>query len=454
MSRANLRKSESARSLAAAVLDRVDETGAFAEPMINSCLESHQLADGDRRLLTAVVYGTLRMRGRLDWIILSLYRGDFSSMDTGILNILRSGLYQMLFLERIPDYAAVDEAVMMARARFPGREKLVNAILRSAQREADKIVYPNRETDPAGYISAYYSHPQWLVRKWLERLGSEETAMFCAANNSIPPVTLRVNRLQADRTAVLEGLLSAGINAEPARLSPDAINISALGVSPRSLPQVKSGVVHVQDEASQLVSALAGPRQGDSVLDLCAGTGGKTTHLAEIMRNKGRILAVDISPRKLQYLKLLAEAEGVGIVEHRAADAAEEIDEKLHGIFDLVFIDAPCSGTGTLRRNPEIKWRLTSHDVEKLVVLQKRILERAPVYLNDGGCIYYATCSTLIEENESIIDGFLVENPLFMLQTPDFPHKEIFDQRGFFRTWPHRTNTDGFFGARLVKNQR
>lgn len=445
---------ESPRRLAVEILDRVERKSSFAEPLLNSCLQTKPLAGADRAMLTMLVYGTLRMRGRLDWVISSFYMGNFAKMETGLLNILRTSLYQVFFMDRVPDFAAVNEAVEIAKALFPGRESLVNAVLRNVVKNREVITYPDFDRDPALFVSVFHSHPLWLVSKFISAFGLEETVSLCSANNDMPPVTLRVNRLKAGRDQVAKDLAEAGLAPEATDFSSDGLNIDSGDI--RDLQVYKNGTVTFQDEASQLVSILAGPGGGSEVLDLCAGSGIKTTHLAEIMGNKGRILAIDINPGKLQALGRLAGRQGAGIIECRAADAAADLGKEHHGIFDLVLIDAPCSGTGTLRRNPEIKWRLTPAEIEGLAGLQKSIIKTSPVYLKNSGSIFYSTCSVLPDENEDVINDFFLNCPEFELGRPSFGNECIIDDSGFFRTSPHRhgpdrPGMDGFFGALLKK---
>lgn len=439
---------ESPRRLAVEILNRVEEEGFFAEPLLNSCLESKSPAAADRAFLTMLVYGTLRMRGRLDWIIRSFYQGNFAKMQTGLLNILRTALYQVFFMDRVPDFAAVNEAVEIAKKSFPGRERLVNAVLRKAVKNRDEIQFPDFDKDPALFISMFHSHPLWLVKKFLSIYGVEETVSMCRANNEIPPVTLRVNTLKSDRDKIMKELAGAGIAAGPAGFSPDGIIIDSGDI--RDLQIYREGAVIFQDEASQLVSVMAGPGQGDDVLDLCAGSGVKTTHLGEIMKNRGRILAVDLNPGKLKALARLAVRHGIGIVECRAADAASDLGKAYHGRFDLALIDAPCSGTGTLRRNPEIKWRLMPAEIVRLSNLQRAIIKSSPAYLKQGGRIFYSTCSVLPDENEQVIADFCSEFPAFERGRPKAPGR-VLDDSGYFRTGPRHHGMDGFFGALLVK---
>ena len=311
------------RALAVQILTRVDDEQAFAEPLLDASLSAgHPESDADRGLLTFLVYGTLRMRGFLDFLIDSFYRGKPDTLETGIRNILRVALYQTRFAGKIPVYAAVDEAVNTTKQLFPGREKLVNAILRNALRGMADMKVPPFDTDPAGHISVVYSHPRWLVERWIGSFGIEETLELCRADNEIPPITLRVNRLKTTREDMLDRLARSGHDVKPAVYSPEGIILSKPPASLREMPEVVSGFLYVQDEASQLVSRFLAPRKGERVLDLCAGTGGKTTHLAALMNDRGEIIAADIQPAKLKSLESTLARWGMRSVKTAIVDAA------------------------------------------------------------------------------------------------------------------------------------
>lgn len=443
--------SETARGVAVDILARVERTGAYAEPLLNAALSAGGLADPrDRGLTTQLVYGTLRMQGRLDWILRRLYRGRLADLEPVARAILRTALYQLEYADRIPAFAVVDAAVTLARRYIPRRAGLVNALLRNVLRNRDTIPWPDPGRDPAGHIAATASHPPWLVRRWLEVYGDQETAALCRADNEQPPCTLRVNRLRTDPAAAREALAAAGIPSEPARRSPDGLVVSGSASGLNQSAPYRDGALHIQDEASQLIAPLVAPLPGDAVLDLCAGRGGKTTHLAALMEDAGGILAVDIHPRKLADLETLARRLGATSIRTRTGDAEADLGEALHARFDRVLVDAPCSGTGTLRRNPEIKWRLQPRDLAPLVRRQRRILEAAAAYPRRGGLLVYVTCALLPEENEDVITDFLERHPEYAPEAPPPPFPAaLLDAAGYFRSLPHRDGMDGFFGARL-----
>jgi len=446
-------RKNSPRKAAVRILNRIDEKGAFAEPLLDDVLSRDKTFTGnDRKLLTQLVYGTLRHRGRLDWMIGRLYRGDSARMDTVLLNILRTGLYQLFFTDRIPDFAVVDEAVEIAKAMHPAGAGLVNAVLREALRHGDDLACPDLDKDPAGHISVVYSHPVWLVEKWLGLMGFDETLGLCRADNEAPPLTVRANRLKMKRAELAKELVKEGYGAQPTVFSPDGLTVHLPGPA-RGLRHFREGYFQIQDEASQLIAFLLDPVPGENILDVCSGSGIKTTHLAEIMGNRGRIVALDIHGGKLTALRGLAARLGISIIETHEGDARFDQTDEFREAFDRVLVDAPCSGLGTLRRNPEIKWRLTPEQLQAFPPLQKEILGQCARYVKRGGILVYSTCTIAAEENEEVVLSFLEGNRDFSLVQPGAGIDErLICEDGFFRTFPHRHGTDGFFGAVLKRS--
>ncbi len=452
---ASLRAAKTPRGLAVTILNRIEDTDAFAEPLLDVGLsgDAFPLAP-DRHLVTELVYGTLRMKGHLDWIIGQFqHPGRSSSLDTVVRNILRTALYQIVYTDRIPAFAAVDEAVKLAKKDRLAAASLVNAILRNFLRRRESLPYPDPAVEPALYLSILHSHPLWLVERWIAEFGIDETGALCAANNRTPPLTARINTLKTDRDSAMAILNADGATADAAPFSPDGLVFGKSGTTLKSLSAVQGGLIRIQEEASQLISRLASPMPGEDVLDLCAGSGGKATHLATLMQNRGQILAVDISPAKLAVLTDTAAGMGATIIRTLAADAAQMREEDLQERFDLVMADVPCSGLGTLRRNPEIKWRIRPDDLKETADLQGGILRHGAAFLKIGGRLVYSTCSVMSQENEDVIKTFLSAHKEFALsgRDPDPAVKDFIGPDGFFRTYPHRHNMDGFFGAVLTR---
>ncbi len=448
---AERKKQKTARGTAVEILNRIDRDGAYAEPLLDAALSGTEIPNPpERRLLTELVYGTLRMRGRLDWIIGRFYRGDESALETPLRNILRTALYQILFTDRIPAFAAVNEAVGIAKRIRPDAAGLVNAILRNAIRDQENIAWPDMAKDPGKAIAVLHSHPRWLVERWLDGYGIEETIAICHANNAIPPLTVRVNTLKTSREKTIAELAADGIATNKARFSPDGLHLLSPAANLRETGLFRNGLIRVQDEASQLISHLVAPRSGEQILDLCAGTGGKTLHLAALMENRGRIRAVDLHPDKLRLLGEEANRLGATIITTHPGDANAP-PEAFRSAFDRVILDAPCSGLGTLRRNPEIRWRIIPSEIKTAMSLQKRLLANAADCVKPDGILVYCVCAVTHEENESVVADLLAARPAFKRIPPKSVSPELIEGNGFFRTFPHRHGMDGFFAAAFTQ---
>jgi len=439
------------RRIAVEILNRIDTEGAHAEPLLDAALSGNTLVSTpDRALLTELVYGPLRTQARLDWIIGHLYRGDPAALETAVRNILRTGLYQLWFTDRIPPFAAVNEAVSIARDVAPAASGLVNAMLRNALRKREDIVWPSLEEAPEKAIAVLYSHPLWLVRRLLSQFSVDETIRICRTDNAIPPLALRVNTLKASRRQAIAALAKAAMTAKAAPFSAEAIILTSPATDLRKAPVYKEGWIRIQDEASQLIAHLVAPRPGEKILDLCAGAGGKTLHLAALMKNRGKIIAIDRSSERLKRLRDEAKRLGVSIVETKTADATKP-SESYCKSFDKVLLDAPCSGLGTLRRNPEIRWRLAPTDLNKCMQNQKLLLKKAAQCVRPGGRLVYSVCTVTPEENEFVIDDFLRNHPDFQLVPAENLPRTLIDTHGYFRTSPHIQGMDGFFAALLIR---
>ncbi len=441
------------RRQAVDILNSVMQNEAFAGNLMDAQLDRQNLSQtADGRLLTHLVYGVLRMQGHLDWILAQLYRGNFAGMEENVKNILRTGLYQLKFSERLPDFAAVNEAVKIARETTPAAAALTNAILRSYLRNPDKISFPSFDQNPALHISSFHSHPLWLVDLWLNVYGKEETLALCRANNELPPLTVRVNALKISRNDLIERLTAEKFSCAQTRFSPDGINLFDSPMPIQKTIFFQEGLLRLQDEAAQLISRLVGPQKGAIVLDACSGTGGKTTHLAAMMSNDGLIMALDHDLGKITQLKKESKRMGISIIEPMEIDLKYRLPDEFYQRFDHVLVDAPCSGTGTLRRNPEIKWRLRASDLDEFTKNQKFILHNASDTVKKGGHLIYSTCSVLSCENEEVIGHFLKSHPDFSVIHPLTGFFEpLMDSRGFLRTYPHRHSMDGFFCALLKR---
>lgn len=442
------------RQAACETLLRITKQGGFADRLIDGELANGLLTGPNKGLFAELVFGVLRRQGTLDHILTQLLEKPLKELDPQALVILRIGLYQLTCLDRIPESAAVNESVNLAKLITPRTSGLVNAVLRNYLRNKDSITFPDPLSEPAGSIAACHSQPTWLAEHWLNQLGSEEATRLAEASSQQPPLTLRINSLRTARADLLQEFEKQGIEAAPCRFSPDGITVAGRHAI-ISLPGFDSGLFAVQDEASQLAGLLLGAEPGEMIWDACAAPGGKTGHIAQQMDDRGKLIATDISRSKLTVLQENARRLGLHCLTTSVADLHQP-DTLPESLFDRILLDAPCSGLGVIRRNPEAKWRLNSGDITRLAAVQKTLIKNAASLLKPGGTLLYSTCSTSVEENEEVVEDFLLYHSNFVLENLNdlFPAwKELFEFYGMFRAWPHRHNMDGFFAARIRKQR-
>lgn len=438
------------RQAACETLLRIKKEGGFADRLIDNELSGGTLIGPDRGLYAELVYGVLRRQGTLDHILQQLLDKPMIELDPLALVILRIGLYQLTCLDRIPESAAVNESVNLAKLITPGTSGLINAVLRNYLRRRDAITFPDISKNPAAAIAAKHSQPEWLAEQWLEQLGVLEAQQLAEASSQQPPLTLRVNTLRSSRDELLREFEKQGIVALPCRFSPDGITLTGRHTI-NSLPGFDAGLFAVQDEASQLAGRLLAAEPGERVWDACSAPGGKTCHIAQQMDDRGELIATDISRSKLTLVQESVRRLGISSVSTAVVDLHQP-DTFPDVFFDRILLDAPCSGLGVIRRNPEAKWRLFSGDITRLAAVQKTLLKNAATKLKPGGTLLYSTCSTSEAENELVVEDFLLHHPDFMLENLNdlFPEwKELFAFYGMFRVWPHRHGMDGFFAARI-----
>jgi len=449
-----LRK-KSPRAICLDILDRVEEADLHPDRLLTDSFKRYRyLTLLDRSFLTELTYGVIRWRGRLDWVIRQFSKIPFEKIELGTLNILRLGLYQILFLSRTPSSAAVNESVELAkRIRGKGGAGFVNAVLRSSIRQKDGIRYPEMGEDPALHISVAQSHPHWLVQRWVKEVGVEDAIKICAFNNQISSLTLRINTLKINRKDLIKKLEEKELRPFPTTYSEEGIVLQ--DPPPTSeLPFIKEGLYIIQDEASQLVTSILDPKPGERILDACAAPGGKTTHMAQKMKNKGEIYALDLSQGKIDLIEEVCQRLWIKIIKTIRGDAASSLPIPHELRFDRILADVPCSGFGTLRKNPDLKWRRGERDIKRLSELQFSILKNLSVYVKEGGVLIYSTCTIFHEENEDVVEKFLDEHPEFQLDWMDkvLPEKlHSFIQNQYFKTFPPRDEMDGFFVARMIK---
>ncbi|CAB1081264.1 16S rRNA (cytosine(967)-C(5))-methyltransferase (EC [Olavius algarvensis Delta 1 endosymbiont] len=411
----------------------------------------------DRALFQTLVYGVLRWRGRLDYVISHFSTTRFNKINPNVLNILRLALFQIMYLDRIPDSAAVNTAVELAKTSgAPWVTGYVNALLRKAAGKYESISYPDQPQTSVAAMAVQKSFPDWIIRKWVNRYGSKNTAALCDSLNSIPPLTVRANTLKASRDQLAEALNQEAAHLQPTRYAPDGITFANPVASIPQLAAFKKGWFQVQDEAAQLVSLLLDPQPGETVLDACAGLGGKTGHMAQLMRNDGVLLAVDKSESKLARLKNDMQRLGVSILSAVHHDLEQKLPRDQLTGFDRILLDAPCSGLGVIRRNPDIKWQSSKKNLIKYKNRQLSLLNNVCRHLKPSGILVYAVCSPEPEENEEVLNEFLNIHEDFDInkgfgQLPD-EVCAMAEVPGVFKSFPHLKQMDGFYAVRLQRN--
>ena len=429
------------RELALFVLDRIEKSKSYSNIAVDTVLKQHALNDKDRALFCRLVYGVIERKITLDYLISSLSDMPMAKIETSVLNLLRMGLYQLRFLDRIPAHAALNETVALAGKRSRG---FVNALLRSYQRQKDSLPLPKKEQDTVRYLSVYYSYPEPLCRKLIEQYGLSETEEILGAFNRIPPMTVRTNTLRISRADLLSALEEKGLEASPTKNAPNGIRIENGNPSDVCL---ENGLCFVQDEASQIASAVLGAKAGDTVFDICACPGSKSFGAALDMQNEGDLMAFDIHENKLSLVKNSAEKLGITIIRTEARDG-RDFSAQLFERADKVICDGPCSGFGVVAKKPEIRYK-DLDSCETLPSIQYDILNNACRYVKKGGTLVYSTCTVFREENEDNVQKFLEAHPEFSLVP--FSVGDIHARTGMLTLLPHIHNTDGFFIAKLQR---
>ncbi len=444
-----------ARDLALQILKAVEEDGAYANLALNKLMEQYQPAKLDRAFATEITYGVLRNLNTIDWLLAHFLKQPLAAQTVWIRNILRMGTYQIMFMPRVPDSAACNESVELAKKYgHTGAVKFVNGVLRNVARQQNSIDYPDPKVDPVDYIALKHSHPTWLVERWLKEFGFDETVALCQANNRPALNTIRTNTLKISRDDLIERLKGEEVDAREASYVPEGLHIHGF-LSYGSLKPFKEGLFQVQDESSMLVAHALNPASGAKVLDVASAPGGKTTHVAQLMGDSGEIIAVDIHPHKLELIKENCRRLGITSIQGVVADA-RDLPEKYAGWADYVLVDAPCSGLGVLRRRPDSRWRKDPSQLPGIVRLQREILDAAGKCLRPGGVLIYSTCTITREENLGVVESFLAEHPEFIMGDlrqvlPPGLDRVATAEKGYLQLLPHIHGTDGFFIARLRK---
>lgn len=440
----------SAREAALKALYRIDVEEAYSNLILDETLNRINVNEIDKPLITEIVYGVVSRKLSLDYIINKNSKVKSNKISPWIRNILRMGIYQILYLTKIPASAAVNESVKLARKYgHHASAGFVNAILRKVTGLGEGI-FETENMNDVKRISILHSHPEWVVRRWVGQYGVEFTQDLCRVNNERPKIAIRVNTLIASKEELIEAFNEKGIKVSESKISKNGL-IFQQGNPINELFQ--KGLYTVQDEAAMLVSEVLDPKPGETVADVCSAPGGKTTHIAQLMENRGKIYAWDIHRHRVELVEKAAKRLGVEIIETRMQDAAQ-LNETLIGKCDKVLVDAPCSGLGVIRRKPEIKWTRTEEDLGTLAGLQRKILAAASNYLKNGGRMVYSTCTLNEDENEKVIEEFISKNKNFEIEAVEKKKYDILSNKeasGYLNLYPNIHGTDGFFIAALRK---
>jgi 16S rRNA (cytosine967-C5)-methyltransferase len=443
------------RAIALDVLMKIEQNQAYSNLQLNQTLQKANVKDIDKGLLTSIVYGTIQRKNTIDFYLDQLLNKPIKKKDRWVLTLLRLSIFQMLYMDRVPDHAIIHEAVEIAKQRgHQGVAGLVNGILRKLQREGTAEMDKKAGTG-SEKAALTYSMPKWLIERWSSQFGNEDAEKMAESNLLPSPVTARVNTMLTTREEVLQQLEQEGVSAEEGELSPEGIIIRD-GYLPGTEAYNK-GLVTIQDESSMLVARAVAPRPGETVLDACAAPGGKSTHMAEMMKGKGKVVSLDLHAHKIELINKQAKRLGLENISASVLDARKAGEKYESESFDRVLVDAPCSGFGVIRKKPDLKWSKTEEDVLKLASIQKDILESASHMVRDGGLLVYSTCTVDKDENSEVAEWFLHNHPEFEWD-PDFSEKMpenvktfIIEERSDLQIMPHYFNSDGFYIAAYRK---
>jgi len=441
-----------ARQKALRVLHAIDAEQAYTDVALRQMLGDSALERRDRAFVTACVYGVVRWQGRIDWLLSQACSRPLDSLTPWIRNILRLGAYQCLWMERVPARAAVHASVGLAR-RFghAGVAGLVNGVLRTLLRQHAAYALPDADAQPAAHLAVAYSHPQWLVERWLDRYGWARTQALCAENNRPRDVALRVNTLRTTPQALAQRLVQEGLqHVRPSRLLADGLVVQGTSRLD-ALSSYRDGLFQVQDEGAMLVAPLCRAQPAQRVLDACAAPGGKTTHLAQLMGDTGQILACDAQASRLRLLAANVRRLGLTNIAFVTSDGTGP--SPWSGVFDRILVDAPCSGVGVLSRHPDIKWRKGSEDLRGMQCTQLALLEAQRRCLAANGLLVYSVCSNEPEETHDVVRTFLERHPDMRLDAVagDLPN-ELAQHASRSETLdltPEQFGTEGVFAARF-----
>jgi 16S rRNA (cytosine967-C5)-methyltransferase len=430
----------------------INEKGAYSNIALNRHMESTELKAVDRAFITEITYGITKYRLTLDWIIEQFSSVKLKKISPWVLNILRLGVYQIIYMDKVPDSAACNESVNLSKKySHQASSRFVNGVLRNISRNKTSIAFPDNEKDTVRYLSVKYSHPEWMVKNWLEKFGRKFTESLLESNNQVPDLTVRVNTLKTTREKLIEQLCKAGIEAAPGIYMSEAVILKG-AAHIAGLEVFKNGLFQVQGESSMLVGRILDPKPGQLVMDVCSAPGGKSTHLAQLMKNEGIVLARDIHEHKIRLIEEAAKRLGTNVVHAEMYDAAV-LDDNYIEKADRVLVDAPCTGLGIIRKKPDIKWARIESDKKEILRLQKKILDTSSRYVKPGGMLVYSTCTIEDDENSGMVKSFLEAHKEFMAEDISglLPEslKKADTANGSIQLYPNTDKVDGFFIAKM-----
>ncbi len=434
-----------ARTKIIEILSRVETRQSYTDKLLDRDLDEFE--EADRGLITEVVNGVLRWQYRLDWYLQQLYVGEYQNLIADVKNNLRSSAYQLIYLDKVPAYAVLNEAVEIAKSKYNQKTaNLVNAILRNFLRQQKKLSFVEMQLPFPERLCVRFSHPAWLIERWLELWGLDDTLGLCEANNSRPVISVRHNARNVDRETLLREMEAAGIDF---RAHPDFPEYFMIGDFSRfrQTDFLKDGWVSVQDVSTGIPVRLLDPHPGEEVLDMCAAPGGKSAYIVEKMNDQGYLLALEKHGNRTRILEENLNRIGASIAEILTGDALELVLDRK---FDRILLDAPCSGLGVLSKRVDLRWKRTPEDIQNMQDLQIQLLDAATRLLKPGGIIVYSTCTITVEENESVISRFLADHPDFRTDSlmGEIPNPYLWEKDAV-RTFPHRHDMDGSFAVRL-----
>ncbi|MDF2613599.1 MAG: rsmB [Clostridia bacterium] len=444
---------KNAREQIVDLLTTIEKDQSYAQLLLKEALKDIDIKD--KSFITEVVYGTLKYRLKLDYIINQFSKTPVQKMKPLIRNVMRMSVYQMFHLDKVPTSAVINEAVIIVKKRkFGNLSGFVNGVLRQIDRNRDHIHYPDKAKHLVTYLSIEYSMPEWIISDWLLNYGADTTEKICAALNERARVCIRVNTLCAAIDEVKSTLQDEGIVCEPGMLLEEAMYIRNVD-NLQKLTSFKEGKWTVQDESAMLVAHLMNPVPGDKVLDMCSAPGGKSIHIAELMLNKGQIISADVHEHKLELIRKNAARMGVEIITPMLQDGTAFNSDFAHA-FDKILLDAPCSGLGIMKRKPDIRYNKNMDDIKEIVHLQKKLAQHAVSYLKEDGTLVYSTCTLSKKENEEMARYITEELGLELSDIADKLPKKLhpyIQDKGMIQIFPFIADTDGFFIACFKKKR-